>query len=160
MTRAGVVPSFAAATATTLLVGLVLASCVPRPAGRTTPESGTPSSSTGHAATAPATPPPSLPSPTISFGRPTATPLPTFFTYRVRTGDTVTSIARQFGTTARSIGSWNRDTSPSLVPDRCRYNPNDIRVGWTLRLIPGVEVDPDELTPPPAAPSGSGDAGD
>jgi LysM domain len=83
--------------------------------------------------------------------------------YRVRSGDTITSIARKHDTTERSIGYWNRVTYPTLDPESDRYNPNDIRVGWTLLLIPGVEVDPDEITPPPtapSAPSGSAGAGD
>ena len=80
--------------------------------------------------------------------------------------DTITSIARKHDTTERSIGYWNRDEHPTLDPESSRYNPNDIRVGWTLLLIPGVEVDPDEITPPPtarsapSAPSGSAEAGD
>jgi len=81
----------------------------------------------------------------------------------VRSGDTITSIARKHDTTERSIGYWNRVEHPTLDPESNRYNPNDIRVGWTLLLIPGVEVDPDEITPPPtasSAPTGSAEAGD
>jgi hypothetical protein len=73
--------------------------------------------------------------------------MPTFFAYRVRTGDTLTSIARQFGTTADSIAYWNRVTYPSLNPDAAGYNPNDIRVGWTLLLVPNDVVDPENLPP-------------
>ncbi len=94
---------------------------------------------------------PAGPTPTISFGRPTATPLPTFFVYRVQPGDTLTSIARQFETTTQSIGYWNRATRPSLDPESAAYDPNTIRVGWTLSIIPGAEVDEQELTPPPAS---------
>jgi len=149
------------ASATSFLVLLLVMACVPQPAGRRTAPS--------IAATAagvtllPVSASPSGPSPSLTFSRPTATPQPTFLAYRVRSGDTITSIAKKHDTTARSIGYWNRDTHPTLNPDSSRYNPNDIRVGWTLLLIPGVEVDPDEITPAPSAPtapSGSPEAGD
>jgi LysM domain len=148
--------SLAAVAAAGTLVALVLAACVPQPVARGTPGSG----GTSPAPTAPpASATPAGPTPSLTFSRPTATPQPTFFSYRVRTGDTVTSIAREFETTARSIGYWNREAYPSLDPDSSRYNPNNIRVGWTLLLIPGVEVDPDEITPPPTAAPASPEAG-
>lgn len=135
-----------------LLVFGVLA-CVPQPAGRATPTPAGATQSSGPETAAPSpSATPAGPSPTLTFGRPTATPLPTFFAYRVRTGDTLTSIARQFETTPQSLGYWNRDTYPSLDPDSADYNPNTIRVGWTLRIIPGGEVDEQELTPPPTVP--------
>ena len=138
----------------------LLAACVPSPAGRATPLPAGSSIATPLAATARPTPSPSPqgPSPTLTFGHPTATPLPSFFVYRVRTGDTITSIARRFETTARSIGFWNRAAYPSLDPDSPRYNPNDIRVGWRLAIIPGAEVDEELLTPPPASAEPSSDA--
>lgn len=89
-----------------------------------------------------------------SFVRPTPNPSPTFLAYEVRQGDTLTSIAREFGTTARSIAYWNRDTYPSLDPDSASYEPDRIRVGWVLLLIPTAVVDEDELldaTPAPTA---------
>lgn len=89
-----------------------------------------------------------------SFVRPTPNPSPTFLAYEVRQGDTLTSIAREFGTTARSIAYWNRDTYPSLDPDSASYEPDRIRVGWVLRLIPTAVFDEDELlevTPAPTA---------
>jgi spore germination protein YaaH len=134
-----------------LVFGVV--ACVPQPAGRATPSpASTPATP---AATPSATAAPSGPSPTISFGRPTATPLPTFLAYRVRTGDTLTSIARQFETTTQSLGYWNRDAHPSLDPESPSYDPNTIRVGWTLLIIPGGEVDEQELTPRPSLPASS-----
>jgi peptidoglycan/xylan/chitin deacetylase (PgdA/CDA1 family) len=67
-------------------------------------------------------------------------------------GDTLTAIAGRFGTTARSIAYWNRATYPSLDPESPTYEPDQIEVGWTLRLIPGIEVDEQELpTPIPTA---------
>ncbi len=105
------------------------------------------------AATPSARPPatPAGPTPSPSFRRPTPTPRPTFLAYRVRTGDTLTSIARQFGTSTESLAYWNRATYPSLDPESADYDPNDIRVGWTLLLVPGKEVDPEDLPPGPSA---------
>lgn len=132
------------------LVTCGVVACVPQPAGRTTtvPPDGSAAATTPEPADA--TVLPSGPSPTISFGRPTATPLPTFFVYRVQYGDTLITIAREFETTTESIGYWNRATRPSLDPESDAYDPNTIRIGWTLLIIPGAEVDEQELTPPPS----------
>ncbi|HYM82710.1 MAG TPA: polysaccharide deacetylase family protein [Candidatus Dormibacteraeota bacterium] len=80
----------------------------------------------------------------------TPRPSPTPVAYLVRTGDTLTSIARAFDTTARSIAFWNRDTYPSLDPQSAGYAPDRIAVGWTLRIWPGQVVD--EAIIPPASP--------
>jgi len=110
----------------------------------------------------PSTPAPEEPSPTSSasaspsFIRPTPNPSPTFLVYEVEAGDSLTSIARLFGTTARSIAYWNRTRYPSLDPDSSTYEPNRIEVGWTLQLIPTEVVDEDELpdpTPTPDSPA-------
>jgi hypothetical protein len=139
----------ALAAACLFVFGVV--ACVPQPAGRATPSPADAATDSGGSVGAtgglPAT---AGPSPTISFGRPTATPLPTFLAYQVQPGDTLTSIAREFETTPRSIGYWNRDTYASLDPDSGAYNPNTIRVGWNLLIIPGGEVDEQELTPRPS----------
>ena len=146
MSRVAVLRSLAASVLAGLLV-VVVVSCVPQPANRRTQA---PLVATAVPATQPPpSPTPATPSPIVTFTRPTATPQPTFLAYRVRTGDTVTSIAREHDTTVRSIGYWNRTTYPSLDPDSGRYNPDNLRIGWTLLLIPGVEVDPDDITPPP-----------
>ena len=87
-----------------------------------------------------------------SFVRPTPTPLPTFVVYEVRSGDTLTSIAKAFGTKAQSVAYWNRASYPSLDPESSRYAPNAIQVGWLLQLIPNAEVDPEDL-PPARTPS-------
>ena len=95
-------------------------------------------------------------SPLPSFVRPTPTPRPTFLAYLVRTGDTLTSIARQYETTARSIAFWNREAYPSLDPESEAYDPNRIDVGWTLMVIPGTVYEPADVpspTPGPATPS-------
>jgi peptidoglycan/xylan/chitin deacetylase (PgdA/CDA1 family) len=80
-------------------------------------------------------------------------PSPSFTTYIVARGDTLTSIARQFRTTARSLAFWNRATYPSLDPYADDYDPNRIDVGWNLVLVPGAVVDEDTLpSPTPASP--------
>ena len=149
------------ASAASFLALLLVMACVPQPAGRRTPP---PIAASAVVTQPPASASPPSPSPSLTFSRPSATPRPTFLAYRVRSGDTITSIARKHDTTERSIGYWNRDEHPTLDPESSRYNPNDIRVGWTLLLIPGVEVDPDEITPPPtkapSSPSGSAETGD
>jgi hypothetical protein len=146
MGRGAVVRSLAASAFAVLLVAVVLGACVPQPANRRTQP---PVASAAPVSVAPPSPTPATPSPSLTFTRPTATPQPTFLAYRVKSGDTITSIAREHDTSVRSIGYWNRATYPSLDPDSGRYNPDNLRVGWTLLLIPGVEVDPDEITPPP-----------
>ena len=78
---------------------------------------------------------------------PTPTPLPTFLSYVVQRGDTLESIARAHGTTARSLAFWNRDAYPSLDPDSADYEPNRIKVGWVLLLVPDIEIDEDETFP-------------
>lgn len=104
----------------------------------------------------PVCPSPSSPAPSVepTFVRPTPSPAPTFMTYTVRAGDTLTSIAREFRTSARSIAWWNRGTYPSLDPESEGYEPNRIDIGWKLVLIPGVIVD--ETTPPTPSPGPSG----
>ena len=110
-------------------------------------------------AASPATPgPPSLspeagPDATPSFERPTPNPSPTFLVHAVRAGESLTSIARLLGTTARSIAFWNRDRYPSLDPDSATYAPDRIEVGWTLLLIPTEVVNEDELPDPTPTPS-------
>jgi peptidoglycan/xylan/chitin deacetylase (PgdA/CDA1 family) len=83
---------------------------------------------------------------------PTATPAPapSFVSYTVVAGDTLGSIAARHDTTWQSILYWNRATYPSLDPDDPSYDPNVIRVGWALRLLPGVVVDFDAPLPTPA----------
>ena len=139
------------ATAGIALVVLIGA-CIPTGA-RVPTEAPTPPDGTTASEAAPTPEPaPSGPSARPSFIYPTPTPLPTFFIYQVRPGDTLTSIARAHGTTARSISFWNRGRYPSLDPDSPTYSPNRIEVGWELLLIPDVEVDPEDLLEP--SPSG------
>ena len=126
------------------LLGLILLTvmgCVPNPGSR----GGTGGDPTVAPATA--TPTPAGPTPTPSFIRPTPTPLPTFLVYVVRPGDSLEGIGDTFGTSGRSIALWNRLSYPSLDPLADDYEPDRIRVGWVLLLIPGVEIDEDETFP-------------
>jgi LysM domain len=126
---------------------MVVAACIPS-AGRPSTTTEAPAASGAVATTLPS---PSGPSSRPSFVRPTPTPLPTFLVYTVRPGDTLTSIARMFGTTARSIAFWNRATYPSLDPDSPSYAPDSIKAGWNLLLVPDVELDPEDLPDPSAS---------
>ena len=94
---------------------------------------------------------PAGPTPVPTIARPTPSPAPTFQTYRVKAGDTLNSIARRFDTTGRSLAWWNRGFYPSLDPESFDYDPNTIRVGWMLVVVPGVTVDEEE----PPAPIGT-----
>lgn len=94
------------------------------------------------------------PSVSPSFVRPTLSPSPSFMTYVVARGDSLTSIARRFDTTPRSIAWWNREAYPTLDPLSEDYQPNRIQVGWMLALIPGTVFDESDLptpSPPPTA---------
>lgn len=131
------------------------ASCVPTPPGRGNPGSEVPAgpSDATLASDAPALPPSGAePTVTPSFSRPTPNPSPTFLIHEVMAGETLTSIARLHGTTARSIAYWNRARYPSLDPDSTTYEPNRIEVGWILQVIPTEVVDEDELPDPTESP--------
>jgi hypothetical protein len=147
------------------VTGLLLAACVPRPVGRfDAPASASPSA-IGTAAVATASAVPIAATPIPSFRRPTPGPGPTFLAYTVKRGDSLTSIARAFHTTPRSIAFWSRGEHPSLDPESPDYRPDRLEVGWILLLIPNAVFDEDELmdltpspsasAPPSAAPSGS-----
>jgi len=85
-----------------------------------------------------------------TFVRPTPTPVPTPVSYVVRSGDSLNTIARAFGTTARSIAFWNRDRFPSLDPDSSSYSPGRIAIGWQLEIHPRSVYDEAEKTDAPA----------
>jgi peptidoglycan-N-acetylglucosamine deacetylase len=78
--------------------------------------------------------------------------------YTVRAGDSLSSVARAFGTTVEQLQAWNADRYPAIAS-----NPNVIEPGWELLVSrdPGVTARP---TPSPAAatprptppPTGSG----
>lgn len=136
-------------------VAIVAAACVPTPGVRSDDPSLAPGQAASAAAIPPATPagPAVSPAASPSFIRPTPNPSPTFLVYEVKAGDTLTSIARLFGTTARSIAYWNRSRYPSLDPDASTYAPNRIVVGWMLQLIPTAVVDEDDLPDPTPSPT-------
>ncbi|MGK2851733.1 MAG: polysaccharide deacetylase family protein [Candidatus Limnocylindrales bacterium] len=137
---------------TLLLACLLVSACVPDPVGRPRPAPLTPGPSLAPSASAV----PSGPTPRPSFVRPTPLPSPTFFVYVVRSGDSLSSIARSYSTTPFSLAVWNRETYPSLDPESEGYDPNRIVVGWMLRLIPDAEVNEEDLLEPTPAPSPSG----
>ncbi len=140
-------PRRLAAPTAVLALPVVLAlvgACVPPPVGRATT---LPSLSAGPAATTSPTPAPTGPTPPPSFVRPTPTPLPTFLSYVVKSGDTLDAIAKAHGTTVRSLAFWNRTKYPSLDPDSADYAPDRIKIGWVLLLIPDVEIDEDQTFP-------------
>ena len=118
--------------ASTVALGITLmlvAACIPPPAGGAAED------------------PTSLDPTTVAVATPTPTPLPTFLTYVVKSGDTLDSIARGHGTTARSIAFWNRSQYPSLDPDSAAYAPDRIKIGWVLLLVPDIEIDEDQTFP-------------
>ena len=129
-----------------LVLALLMAACVPEPANRraSPPGATTPTDGAIFPSATPAGPTPSP-----SFIRPSPTPQPTFLAYVVVAGDSLTTIARRFGTSGRSIAYWNRAIHPSLDPDATTYEPDHVAIGWTLLLIPGKDVDPEDLPPPP-----------
>lgn len=101
-------------------------------------------------------PSPTPPEPT--FVRPTPSPEATFVSYTVQAGDTLTSIAKRYRTTGRSIAWWNRGTYPSLDPESPTYRPDSIKKGWVLVVLPGQVVDdnnPPTPSPAPLAPAPS-----
>jgi hypothetical protein len=137
--------------ASLVVIGCLVAGCIPVSAPPGTLVVASPDATS---AVPTATPVPIGPSGPPSFVRPTPTPLPTFLAYTVRPGDTLSSVARRFETTARSIAFWNRAQHPSLDPDSPTYEPDRIAAGWTLLLVPGVELDPEDL--PEASPTTAG----
>jgi peptidoglycan/xylan/chitin deacetylase (PgdA/CDA1 family) len=145
---------FRGPTAAVSLLALLLAAC-----------SAAPSPTAGPSATAPSTAPsadvPESPSATAS-GRPSAAPSPTTspepptspdpVVHVVEAGDSLFSIARRYGTTARSIAYWNGVTYPTLDPRSPAYDPDRIEVGWRLVVHPGSVVDEADPPPGPSAP--------
>ncbi len=127
-------------------VALAVGACLPSAVRPTPPPPPTPQP----------TPTPS-PSPTPTPGPPTPTPAPTFKLHTVVRGDTLTSLARKYRTSGRSIAYWNRDQYPSLDPESARYQPDNLKRGWVLRVMPGKEYVPppddgetgEQVTPEP-----------
>ncbi len=115
------------------LIGIVLAlgACLPSSVRPTPPPAPT------------AIPTPSAsPTPTPTPGPPTPTPAPTFLLHTVVRGDTLTSLARKYRTSGRSIAYWNREQYPTLDPESADYRPDNLMRGWVLQVLPGQEYVP------------------
>ena len=82
------------------------------------------------------TPSPTVPPPTVT--PPSPTPSPGYITYVVQRGDTLSAIARRFGTTVTAIAQANN------IP-----NPNLIYVGQVLIIPVGGATPPPTTTPGP-----------
>jgi hypothetical protein len=131
------------------LLAVVTAACLPPVSRGTNPPGPSAGDAGGPSAALPSAP--SGPTPRPSFVPPTPTPAPTYAVYVVKSGDNLNSIAKQFGTSARSIAFWNRSTYPSLDPESAGYSPNLLKLGWTLSIIPNVILTDDEAPPLPTA---------
>jgi peptidoglycan-N-acetylglucosamine deacetylase len=143
-----------------LLASIVLAACSLGPTSSPSPTALPPSASAEPIATAASVSPSASPSARPTLTVPTATPGPSFLVYEVVAGDSLTSIARKFGTTPRSIAYWNRDAYPNLDHDSKDYTPDKIEIGWKLRLMPNVTLDdqgplPSRRSTPLPFPSGT-----
>ena len=130
----------------TIAAALIVAACLPASL-RPTPTPGP---------TAAPTPSPTA-APTPTPGPPTPTPAPTFALHTVKRGDSLTSLAKQYQTTGRSIAYWNRDIYPTLDPESAKYDPDQLQIGWVLRILPGQEYqapmdagESPDVTPSPA----------
>jgi peptidoglycan/xylan/chitin deacetylase (PgdA/CDA1 family) len=69
-------------------------------------------------------------------------------TYTVRGGDTLSSIARAWGTTVAQLQAWNAASHPSLVT-----NPNTLEVGWILIVAGEPGTTPLPTVAPTAVPT-------
>ncbi len=67
------------------------------------------------------------------------TPSPTLgvTTYLVMAGDTLSSIARAWGTSVQQLQAWNAEAYPSLLSD-----PGAVQVGWVLIVADGPDTTP------------------
>jgi peptidoglycan/xylan/chitin deacetylase (PgdA/CDA1 family)/LysM repeat protein len=69
-------------------------------------------------------------------------------TYTVQGGDTLSSIARAWGTTVAQLQAWNATAHPSLVTD-----PNTLQAGWILIVAGDPGTTPLPTVAPTAAPT-------
>ena len=124
-----------------LAVAVLVGACLPSALGPTPTPIPTP--------TPVVTLPPAR-TPTPTPAGPTPTPAPTFTTHTVARGETLTSIARRYKTTARSIAFWNRVAYPSLDPTSPRYAPDRIAAGWQLQVMANTVYDETAETEAPS----------
>ena len=122
-----------------VLLLVAFTACLPVTSQSPGPSSAVPSASAGstgsqgasQSASASATP---VGSPTQGA---TASPTPGVTTYTVRAGDSLSSIARAWGTTVQQLQAWNAERYPSLLTD-----PNALQVGWVLIVAQGPDTTP------------------
>jgi peptidoglycan/xylan/chitin deacetylase (PgdA/CDA1 family)/LysM repeat protein len=132
-----------------LAVAAVLAAC-----------GGPSASSTDPSATALASVPSVLPSASATESG-AASPSPTSggVNYTVQAGDTLSSIARAWGTSVTQLQAWNGERYPSLASD-----PDTLQAGWQLIVsgdpgatpVPTSAATPRPATPPPSTPPPAG----
>jgi peptidoglycan/xylan/chitin deacetylase (PgdA/CDA1 family)/LysM repeat protein len=84
----------------------------------------------------------------IESAAPSATDGLSRTTYTVRAGDTLSSIARAWGTTVQQLQAWNAGTYPSLGTD-----PNALEVGWILTVAGDPRTTPLPTAAPTVAPT-------
>ena len=72
-------------------------------------------------------------------------------TYTVVAGDTLFSLARQFGTTVQQLQAWNAERYPALARDA-----DVLEVGWVLVVAGEPGVTPAPTAAPTQPPTGSG----
>jgi peptidoglycan/xylan/chitin deacetylase (PgdA/CDA1 family) len=79
---------------------------------------------------------------------PSGTESPDETTYTVQAGDTLSSIARTWGTSVGQLQAWNAPTYPSLLVDA-----NTLQAGWILVVAGDPETTPLPTPAPTAAPT-------
>ena len=79
---------------------------------------------------------------------PTASQPPIGTTYTVLRGDTLSSIARAWGTTVAQLQAWNGEAHPSLLID-----PSTLQAGWILVVAGDPGMTPLPTIAPTAAPT-------
>ena len=77
-----------------------------------------------------------------------ASPTPAGVSYVVRSGDTLSSIARAWGTTVQQLQSWNAGHYPSLASD-----PNTLEAGWVLIVSGDPDTTPLSTVAPTPTPT-------
>jgi peptidoglycan/xylan/chitin deacetylase (PgdA/CDA1 family) len=88
-----------------------------------------------------------VPSSASAIG-PSATESPDETTYTVQAGDTLSSIARTWGTSVGQLQAWNAAAYPSLLVDA-----NSLQAGWILVVAGDPKTTPLPTTVPTVAPT-------
>jgi peptidoglycan/xylan/chitin deacetylase (PgdA/CDA1 family) len=124
-----------------LAVTLLLVACGPG-------GSPTPSASASHQPSPIETPLGTILPSEVESSAPSETAGPYGTTYTVRGGDTLSSVARAWGTTVQQLQAWNAVTYPSLAAD-----PNTLQAGWILVVAGDPGTTPLPIVTPTAAPT-------